>query len=116
LPERDPERGSVTAEFAVVMPALMLCLGICIGAINIAAQQVRLIDAAAVAARLIGRGDDAATVITASGAREFDSSTVDGLVCVRLAVTHSLAGFEAFGIPSEANACAVAESEQGDAE
>jgi hypothetical protein len=106
----------VTAEFAMVMPAVMLCLGICIGAINIAVQQVRLVDAAAVAARLIGRGDDATTVIDASGAGEFDSSTVDGLVCVRLAVTHSLVGFEGFGVPSEANACAVSENEQGETE
>jgi Flp pilus assembly protein TadG len=103
----------VTAEFAVIMPAVLVCLGLCVGAIHIAAQQVRLVDAAAVAARLLGRGDDPSAVVASSGAQEFHSSTVDGLVCVSLAVTHSIAGIRSFGIPSEARACAVAESEQG---
>lgn len=56
------ERGSVTAEFAVLMPALLLVLALCLGAVQVLGQQVRLTDAAADAARAASRGDDTARV------------------------------------------------------
>jgi len=49
----------VTAEFAVALPAIALVLAVCLGAVLLAAQQVRLTDAAADAARALGRGEDA---------------------------------------------------------
>lgn len=56
-------RGSVTAEFAVVMPAVFLVLALCLGAVQLLGQQLRLSDAAADAARASGRGDDSARVL-----------------------------------------------------
>lgn len=53
------DRGSVSAEFAVALPAIVLLLALCIGGLSAASRQVRLQDAAADAARLIARGDDA---------------------------------------------------------
>jgi hypothetical protein len=46
----------VTAEFAAVMPAVALVLVACLGGVQVAAQQVRLQDAAASAARVAARG------------------------------------------------------------
>lgn len=53
---RSPDdRGSVTAELAVALPAVVLVLAFCIGAVGVAGQQVRLQHAAAQAAREAGR-------------------------------------------------------------
>jgi len=51
------ERGSVTAEFAAVIPAVLLVLLLCLGGVQVSGQQVRLADAAAQAARSLARGD-----------------------------------------------------------
>ncbi|ANJ27817.1 hypothetical protein ATC03_14965 [Agromyces aureus] len=59
MPSRsaDEERGSVTAEFAVALPAIMLVLAICLASVHLVTVQVRLTDAAAAAARALGRGE-----------------------------------------------------------
>ena len=51
------DRGSVVAEFAVALPAVALVLLLGAGALGACAQQVRLQDAAADAARLVARGE-----------------------------------------------------------
>lgn len=68
----DNENGSVTAEFATVIPAVMLVLACCIWALQASALQVRVTDAAADAARTLARGD------SASLARSRVSVLVDG--------------------------------------
>jgi hypothetical protein len=80
------DRGSVSAVFAVALPAILLLLVLCTGALSTAARQVRLQDATADAARLIARGDDEARALGAvadatPGAR--GSVSIEGdLVCV----------------------------------
>lgn len=51
------ERGGVTAEFAVLLPTILLTLGIVIGGILLAATRVMLVSAAHDLARLEARGD-----------------------------------------------------------
>ncbi|BCT77467.1 hypothetical protein SCMU_33090 [Sinomonas cyclohexanicum] len=50
-------RGSVTAEFAVAVPAVILLLGILLSAGSAAMCQVRVEEAARSAARIIARGE-----------------------------------------------------------
>lgn len=50
----------MTAEFAVTLPAIALVLAACLASVQLVAQQVRLTDAAADAARALGRGESAA--------------------------------------------------------
>lgn len=59
------ERGSVTAEFAVALPAVLLVLMLAIGSIMLATQRLALTSAAAQMARLEARGDagSASTVL-----------------------------------------------------
>lgn len=45
----------------MVMPAVLLVLACCLGGMQLASQQLRLQDAAAIAARLAARGDDPAS-------------------------------------------------------
>jgi len=56
------DRGSVVAEFAVALPAVILVLLLGVGALGASASQVRLQDAAADAARLAARGETDARV------------------------------------------------------
>lgn len=66
------ERGAVTAEFAVATPALLLVVLLGVGALGVGAQQVRLQDATADAARLVARGEDlgrAEALVAAVGGR-----------------------------------------------
>ncbi|TDK25468.1 pilus assembly protein TadE [Arthrobacter crusticola] len=54
---RGPERGSVTAELAVALPALVLLLGVILGAATVGVTQLRLEEAARAGAREIARGE-----------------------------------------------------------
>lgn len=52
-------RGSVTAEFAITVPAVLLVLGLVIGSVQLAAERVSLTALAGDVARLEARGDAA---------------------------------------------------------
>ena len=56
------DRGSAVAEFAVALPAVLLVLATVLGGVQLGTLQVRLQDAAADAARSLGRGDSASSV------------------------------------------------------
>lgn len=82
------ERGSVTAEFAVALPAIALVLAASLAAVHVAAVQVRLADAAADAARALGRGETASVAAAiaarnAAGAR-LSTSIDEPFVCATL--------------------------------
>jgi hypothetical protein len=55
--------GMVTAEFAVVLPAVVLVLALSLGAIGLAVDQVRCVDAARAGARAASRGDSYGAVM-----------------------------------------------------
>ena len=56
----DPERGAVTAEFALTLPAIVLVLALVVGGLTLSAQRVMTASVAAQIARLEARGDSAA--------------------------------------------------------
>ncbi|MEJ1089000.1 TadE family type IV pilus minor pilin [Microbacterium sp. Mu-80] len=104
------ERGSVAAELAVALPAALLALMLGVGALSAAATQVSLQDAAADAARLIGRGEStsrvAGVVSTAvDGASSVSHATGD-LVCVTASV--DLRVGRIISVPLRASSCALA--------
>ena len=81
------ERGTVTAEFAVLMPALLAIVLLTVTAIMLAAHRVVLVSAAAEIARLEARGDDAsaeARYRALDGAVELQRHRTDELHCVEL--------------------------------
>ena len=92
-PSGEGERGSVTAEFAVALPAIALVLAACLAAVMLVAQQVRLTDAAADAARSLGRGDSVAAAASiadrVSGGAQLRSWQEDPFVCVVLSASGS---------------------------
>ena len=83
---RGDDRGSVTAEFAVVVPAVLLVVALTAGSLAAAGRQVRLEQAAAQAARLAARGEAdvrVAEVVSAVAGGAVGAVSADGdLVCV----------------------------------
>lgn len=67
-PPARADRGMVTAELAVALPALVVVVAAALGGIAAMTAQVRCADAAATAARLAGRGEPAAVVAAATTA------------------------------------------------
>lgn len=82
-------RGSVTAEFALAVPAVIVLLGILLSAGSAAMCQVRVEGAARAAARVIARGDGPEAVaqeiarVAGTGARH-DVNSTEGVVTVRV--------------------------------
>jgi hypothetical protein len=107
----DRERGTVTAEFAVALPAVLLVLAACLGGLRLGADQLRLIDAAAVAARSAARGEEAAGAAALSGRAGADGVTIHrdagGLVC---AVARGGSVVLGLRVPLTARACALGEA------
>ncbi|QIG39958.1 hypothetical protein G5T42_11080 [Microbacterium sp. 4R-513] len=101
------DRGSVVAEFAVALPAVVLVLVFCAGALAAAARHVRLQDAAADAARIVARGEpDAAAGAVVARAVPGASAAVHGsgdFVCVTASAPAGIALVEL-----SATSCALA--------
>ena len=84
---RHDERGTVTAEFAIVVPAVLAVLGLVIGGVYLAAHRITLVSVSAQIARLEARGDAnlAQEQLDALGARVAVDREDDGaLHCVTL--------------------------------
>ena len=69
-------QGSVTAEFAVVLPVLVLLLAAVLGAGAAGVAELRCIDAARTAARLVARHEPAAVATAAARAAGPEGATV----------------------------------------
>jgi len=65
---KNRSQGSVTAEFAVVLPALTVLLALLLLGAGVGIVQLRLEDAARSAARALARGDSAAQAVETAGA------------------------------------------------
>ena len=103
------DRGSVTAEFATVIPAVVLVLAGCLACVQLAGQQVRLQDAAADASRALARGDASAASRATSlvpGARLASTASGD-LVCARLTARANSPVGAVLGVTLQARSCAL---------
>lgn len=111
MSERRPrDEGSVAAELAVAVPAVLVVLLLGVSALGAAARQVSLQDAAADAARLLGRGESAAAA-TAVVTRAVDGASVstgmrDDLACVTAHADVQVGRI--ISIPVRASSCALA--------
>lgn len=103
------ESGSVTAEFAAVVPAVVLVLAVSLGGLQLATRQLQLQDAAALASRSVARGSDADSVVEslapgASANTEFRGN----LVCVRVSTTGTPLSTILGAVRLSASSCALA--------
>lgn len=89
-PRPDPDRGAVTVETAVIMPALVLLLAVLLAAAAAGMTTVRFEEAARASARAAARGESSAVV--ESTAREIAGDTASvavGAAADRVTVTIS---------------------------
>ena len=104
------DRGSAAAEFALAFPAVLGVVALLLGGVQVAGLQVRAQDAAADAARGLGRGDSAGTVAARlerqlPGA-SLSSSVTGDLRCVHVEVAPAGAA-AVLGLRAGARACAL---------
>ncbi len=103
------ERGSVTAEFAVVLPAILAVLALVLGGIMLAGRRIELVSASAELARLEARGD---TELAAEREQRLPEGVrivrerSGQLLCVRLQAAPGSGVLAAIGI--SARSCAIA--------
>ncbi len=89
-PSAGGQRGSVTAETAVLLPAVVLVAALCLWAVSAVAVHVRCLDAARSGARALARGEPVATVLASarqaapSGAEVRTVDAGPGLVAVEV--------------------------------
>lgn len=103
------DTGSVTAEFAILVPAVCLILAASLGGLQLAARQIGLQDAAAIAARSAARGEPAtpSAVGVGAGGRILQERR-GNLLCVRVeAPAGSIAHLLGFATLS-ASSCTLA--------
>jgi len=100
------DRGSVTAEFAAVVPAIVLVLAFCLAGLQIAGQQLRLQDAAADVSRSIARGGGSGAAGQVGAAVSVSQN--GDLVCARLSARSRSPAGTLFGFTLSASSCALA--------
>lgn len=104
------DRGSVTAEFAAAVPAVVLVLAFALGALQLAGEQLRLQAAVSDAARSAGRGDPFDGQIEQVSVQAIVRRDDRGnLVCVQAAVPASLGIL--VGITLSATSCALGDGQ-----
>jgi Flp pilus assembly protein TadG len=106
------DRGSVTAEFAAVLPAVVLVLGCALGAMQLASEQLRLQGADAQAARMLGRGDPGARalILAVNPGATFVVRTSGDLVCADARAPASIGIL--LGVTISASACALDDAQE----
>lgn len=105
------DRGSVAAEFAAAIPAVVLVLTMCVGAVVSASAYVRVQDAAGEAARLSARGDAPETALSIAGAgASLDTWDSGEFRCARVSAPLVIAGIT-MSIRAEGESCALRDTD-----
>jgi hypothetical protein len=105
------EAGTVTAEFAAVIPAVILILACCCAAIQLSVQQLRLQDVTASAARSIARGDDASVATALFPRALFVVSQRAELLCVSASAPAAVGPGLMAAVTLTAESCSLAAGE-----
>ena len=102
--------GSVAAELAIALPAVLITLLLGVSALGAAARQVALQDASADAARLLGRGESAAAaagvVSRAVDGASLSTDVRGDLTCATARADVTVG--RVISIPLQATSCALA--------
>lgn len=103
----------MSAEFATVIPAVLLILACCLGAVQVVGQQIRLTDAAADGARSLARGDGVAgasrLVRQVAGAVHVTTSRKGDFLCMTVSAKAAFGPAGLVGLSVSGSGCALAE-------
>lgn len=95
------QAGTVTAELAVALPAVLLVLAACLGGLRLGVERIRLVDAAGQTARSGARGEPTAP---RDGIRVGGVRRTGDLVCADVREDVPLLGLP---VPLSATSCAL---------
>jgi hypothetical protein len=105
-------RGSVTAELVITLPVVILIMTIAVAALSLQSTKLQLINAAAMAATAVARGEPAELidqlVATAGEKVQFELEELEDSICVKLSVAAPIAGIEIGFIELAEKQCARA--------
>ena len=105
-------RGSVTAELVITLPVVILIMTIAVAALSLQSTKLQLINAAAMAATAVARGESAELidqlVATAGEKVQFELEELEDSICVKLSVAAPIAGIEISFIELAEKQCARA--------
>ena len=103
------DAGTVTAELAVAVPAVVLVLAACLGGLRLGVERLQATDAAALVARAAARGERARAVASASedGGAVGPVVRSGDLVCATVVRRGRVLGLV---VPVSARACALDET------
>lgn len=113
--EPTTSRGSVTAEFAVALPALVVILVAVLTLAASATAQMRCVDAARVAARAVALGDehtDIASAVRSTAGDRADLTVSTGTQWIEVEVSAPVVGGLLGGVSWRASGTAIARAEQ----
>ena len=119
-PAEDPrERGTTTAEFALMLPAVVFILALVLGACAVGATQIKLEESARLGARAAARGETPETVSRIAG--EIDSDFVvqvmdEGTMMTVIARTQAPGVIGALGSVEQQARASVPKEQVGGAE
>lgn len=107
------EGGSVTAEFAVTLPAVLLVLVLCLGSASVSTQRIAVHSAAAAAARAAARGEaggsaEAAAARVGGGGGAVTLRRDGDFVCATVSADATFAAARTLGIRISGTSCALA--------
>ncbi|MEO0027060.1 MAG: hypothetical protein RL716_391 [Actinomycetota bacterium] len=101
--------GSITAEFALTLPAIALVLSITLGASSLQLQRLELISLAASASRALARGETVQFVETLKkqfgSGFEVSSEVSEDLICAKASKTASLGSVPGFNFDLAETEC-----------
>ena len=88
----------MTAELVLTLPVVILIMSIAVAALSLQSAKLQLINAAAMAASAVARGEPAELVdqlVSAAGEQvQFEIEELEDLICVKLSVVAPIAGIE----------------------
>jgi hypothetical protein len=93
------DRGSVTAEFAIILPVVMLVLFLALSVLSLQASRIALVEVAAEGARALARGESEQLLNQLLGEFDlgvnvaFETSFRDLAVCLEVAQKHEIQAF-----------------------
>lgn len=109
------ESGSVTAELVLTLPAVLLIIGLALGAMSIQLQRMELVSAASTIARAIARDEPIEIVdqLVASLGEQvgFEIQEESGLVCVILRSEIGILSIDLTGLELIESQCAKAQGQ-----
>ena len=109
------DTGSVTAELVLTLPAVLLIVGLALGAMSVQLQRMELVSAASTLARAIARGEPIAIVdalVTDLGEQVgFEIQEELGVVCVILRSEIGIFSIDLTGLELIETQCAKAQGQ-----